>query len=143
VALLDFLLKLTRNHERDAEFAGIGMEARQGGDALRLRLREPGPEGGRPITKAKFYFMIAADSTATFGMGNSDGEKDDEDPSVDEGGRANAEGARTGKDKDNGDRAQTQAELCGDAAEGIDAWRDAGDASEETGMKANCPVHGH
>ena len=94
VALLDFLLKLTRNHERDAEFAGIGMEARQGGDALRLRLREPGPEGGRPITKAKFYFMIAADSTATFGMGNSDGEKDDEDPSVDEGGRANAEGAR-------------------------------------------------
>jgi hypothetical protein len=64
-------------------------------------------------------------------MGNNDGEEDNAEPAVDEGRCSNAESACAGADEDNGDRAEGQAELCGDASEGVDIRCDAGDASKE------------
>ena len=69
-------------------------------------------------------------------METRDGEKDNEEPTVDEGRATHAEGTRARADEDNGDRAQAQAKLCGDASEGVDIRCDAGDTSkEERGVK--------
>jgi hypothetical protein len=77
-------------------------------------------------------------------MGNRDGEEDYENPTVDEGRCPRVEDARARKDKDNGDRAEAEAERSSDLPKGIGTPRDAGDGSEETtGVKGNCPVHGH
>jgi hypothetical protein len=76
--------------------------------------------------------MIAADSAATFRMGNSDGEEDYETPSVDKGRRAHAEDARAGEDKDDCNCPQTKAERTSDLSERVGTLCDAGNGSEET-----------
>jgi hypothetical protein len=63
-----------------------------------------------------------------------DGEKGDEDPAVDEGRRADAKDARAREDKDDGDRAKTEAERACDVSAGVKAGRRAGRTSKEEGV---------
>lgn len=85
--------------------------------------------------------MIATDSAATTGLGNSDVEEDYENPTVDEGRCPRVEDARAREDEDNGDRAQAQADLVCNVSAGIKTRRDTGDGSKEaesmTGLRAN------
>jgi hypothetical protein len=71
-------------------------------------------------------------------MGNNDGEEGYADSSVDEGRGPHVEEARGPADKDNGDRAEAEAERgCGVSA-GIKAGRDGGWRSrEEEGVRGN------
>jgi hypothetical protein len=66
-------------------------------------------------------------------MGNDDGEEDNAKPAVDEGRGPHAEDVRARKGEDERDRAKAEAELCGDAAEGINIGRDAGGRSRKEG----------
>jgi hypothetical protein len=70
---------------------------------------------------------MADDSLAiSVHWGNRDGEEDNnEAPAVDERRRANAKDARARKDKDHGDRAETQADRGSDISEGKGARCDA------------------
>jgi hypothetical protein len=55
---------------------------------------------------------------------------------VDEGRRADAQDARAGEDKDNGDCAETEADAGSDDAESHETWGDVGGRSEEEGVMA-------
>jgi hypothetical protein len=67
--------------------------------------------------------------------GEENGEEDDKAAAVDEGRRADAQDARAGEDKDNGDCAQTEAERGSDLSEGGTTRGDAGGRSKEEGDK--------
>jgi hypothetical protein len=56
-----------------------------GADGCGCVYESPAPKADARSRKQEFYFMMAGDSAMTVGMGNSDGEEDYEDPSVDEG----------------------------------------------------------
>ena len=64
-------------------------------------------------------------------MGSRDGEEDYKAPSVDEGRYPDTENTRARNDKNGGDRAEAEAELCSDPAEGMDTWYCARGNSEE------------
>jgi hypothetical protein len=74
---------------------------------------------------------------ATLGKGQENGEEDDEGPSMDEGRCADVKDFGTREDKDNGDRAETEANARSDVSEGERAWGNAGWRSKEaTGVNA-------
>jgi len=69
-------------------------------------------------------------------MGNGNGEADDEELSVDEGRCADAKDARAREDKDDGDRAKTEAERACDVSAGVKTGRDVERTpQEEKGVK--------
>jgi hypothetical protein len=63
-------------------------------------------------------------------MGNRNGEEGYE-ADVDEGGRADAEGARTREDEDECDRTEAQAQRRGNVSESTGTWPDGGGGSKE------------
>ncbi len=85
------------------------------------------------------WLTTVADSAATFVNGDRDGEEDDEGSTVDKGRCAHPKDARAREDKDDGDRAQTQAKLGSDLSAGKETRCHTGWRPEEKGSVIDRP----
>src|SRR5271168_3326658 len=92
-----------------------------------------GGRPGPPDYRTRCIFAITNSCLILLKWEDTGGGEESEDPSVDERGHPHAQHARTRKDKDDSDGAETEAERGSYVSESSSTWCDAGRRSKEKG----------